>query len=314
MKVFVAGATGAIGRPLVRQLLDAGYEVIGMTRSSHRANLLTEQGAIAEQLDIFDADAVQSALHRLQPDVVIDLLTALPKQLTPESMAIAASLDDRTRRIGGGNLHTAAQQVGVRRYILQSSAFWYEAGIGFANEETPFASEVPPAIAASIKMYADLEERLFSTHDLEGIALRYGFLYGEGTWYASDGTVANQVRQQQFPVVGDGQGVWSWVHVEDAAKATVAAIPKGHLGAYNIVDDTPLQQKIWLPAYAQWLGAKPPLQVSVEHTLQTQGADLVYYATQLRGASNTKAKQALGFQPRSLEWLTPSPLLQTSTD
>lgn len=303
MKVFVAGATGAIGRPLVRQLLNAGYDVIGMTRSPHRANLLIQQGAIAELLDIFDADAVQSALSRIRPDVVIDLLTALPKQLTPESMAAAATLDDRTRRIGGGNLQTAAQTIGVNRYILQSSAFWYAPGIGLADEDTRFASEVPPAIAASIAMYADLERRLFSAHDLAGIALRFGFLYGAGTWYAPDGAVANQVRQQQFSVVGNGQGVWSWVHVEDAATATVAAVEKGTAGAYNIVDDTPLQQQIWLPAYAQWLGAKPPQHVSVEHTLQTQGADLAYYATQLRGASNAKAKRELGFQPRSLEWL-----------
>ncbi len=304
MRVFVAGATGAIGRSLIRQLLNTGYDVVGMTRSPHRAHLLTQQGAIAELLDIFDAEAVQSALHRIQPSIVIDLLMALPKQLTPESMAAAATLDDRTRRIGGGNLQAAAQKVGVRRYILQSSAFWYIPGIGLADEDTPFASEVPPAIAASIKMYADLEQRIFSTQDLEGIALRYGFLYGAGTWYAPDGAVAHQVRQQQFPVVGDGQGMWSWVHVEDAAAATVAAVETGTPGAYNIVDDTPLQQQIWLPAYAQWLGAQPPLHVSVEDTLQTQGADLVYYATQLRGASNTKAKQELGFQPRSLEWLS----------
>ncbi|HEY9659806.1 MAG TPA: NAD(P)-dependent oxidoreductase [Allocoleopsis sp.] len=309
MKVFVAGATGVIGRPLVRQFLQAGYKVIGMTRSIHKANLLTQQGAIAELLDIFDVDAVQSTLRRVQPDVVIDLLTALPKQLTPESMAVAAPLDNRTRRIGGGNLHTAAQQVGVRCYILQSSAFWYAPGLGLANEESPFASEVPSAIAASIKMYADLEQRVFSTHELEGIALRYGFLYGAGTWYAPDGAVARQVRQQQFPMVGDGQGMWSWVHVEDAAAAMVAAVEKGTPGAYNIVDDTPLQQKSWLPAYARWLGAKPPLQVSVEDTLQAQGADLVYYATQLRGASNAKAKRELGFQPRSLEWLSAAVLL-----
>jgi nucleoside-diphosphate-sugar epimerase len=304
MKVFVAGATGAIGRPLVRQLLEAGYDVIGMTRSAHRAHRLTEQRAIAERLDIFDADAVEAAFLRLQPDVVIDVLTALPQQLTPEAMAVAATLDERTRRMGGGHLQTAAQRVGVRRYLLQSSAFWYRPGMGLADEETPFAAEVPPAIAASIKMYADLERRIFSTPDVEGIALRYGFLYGEGTWYAADGSVASQVRQQQFPVVGNGQGTWSWVHVEDAAAATVAAVEKGAAGAYNIVDDTPLKQNIWLPAYAQWLGAAPPLQVSVETILQTQGADPVYYATQLRGASNTKAKRELGFQSRSIEWLS----------
>jgi nucleoside-diphosphate-sugar epimerase len=130
MKVFVAGATGALGRPLVGQLLAAGYEVVGLTRSRHRAHRLTAQGAIAEQLDTFDADALQAALCRIQPDAVIDVLTALPKQLTPDAMAAAAPLDDRTRRVGGGHLQTAAQRAGVRRYILQSSAFWYTPGPG----------------------------------------------------------------------------------------------------------------------------------------------------------------------------------------
>lgn len=302
MKVLVAGATGAIGRPLVRQLLDAGYEVIAVTRSPDKAHYLNQQGAIAVLLDMLDADAVQSAVHRIQPDAVIDVLTALPQQLTPEAMAAAASLDDRTRRIGGGNLLTAAQAAGVRRYLLQSSAFWYEPGSGLATETTPFAAATPPAIAASINLYTDLEQRLASAQDVEGIALRYGFLYGAGTWYAPDGAVADQVRQQQFPVVGAGQGVWSWVHVDDAAAATVAAVEKGVAGAYNVVDDRPLPQQIWLPTYAHWLGANPPPHVAAEELLQTPGADLVYYATQLRGAANAKAKQTLGFQPRSLEW------------
>ena len=303
MKVLVAGATGALGRPLVRQLLDAGYPVIAVTRSPDQAQLLTQQGAIAVLLDMLDAAAVQSALHRLQPHVVIDVLTALPQQLTPDTMAAAAALDDRTRRSGGGHLLMAAQAAGVRRYLLQSSAFWYAPGSGLAAEETPFAAAAPPAIAASIALYAALEQRLASAQDIEGLALRYGFLYGAGTWYAPEGAVAHQVRQQQLPVVGAGQGVWSWVHVDDAAAATVAAVEKGAVGAYNIVDDTPRQQHVWLPAYAHWLGANPPPHVAAADLEQTPGADLVYYATQLRGATNAKAKQALGFQPRSLEWL-----------
>ncbi|HEY9652769.1 MAG TPA: NAD(P)-dependent oxidoreductase, partial [Coleofasciculaceae cyanobacterium] len=300
----VAGATGAMGRPLIRQLLNAGYDVIGMTRSPHKASFLAEQGALPEILDIFDADAVRAVFLRTQPNVVIDVLTALPKTLTRESMIAAAALDDRTRRVGGTNLQAAAQSVGVHRYILQSSAFWYAPGIGLADESTAFALEASPAIASGTRMYADLEQRVLSANSLEGIALRYGFFYGSETWYASNGAIANQVRKQEFPIVGDGQGVWSWVHIEDAAAATVAAVEQGKAGAYNIVDDRPLEQRVWLPAYAGWLGANPPQRVSVEDTLQTQGADAVYYATQLRGASNTKAKRELGFQPRSLEWLT----------
>ncbi|MBD2451258.1 NAD(P)-dependent oxidoreductase [Nostoc sp. FACHB-152] len=303
MKVLIAGATGAIGRPLVTQLIQAEYDVTGLTRSPQNANFLTQQGAKSEIIDIFDADAVHTTLSRIQPEVVIDLLTALPKNYAPESMSAATALDHRTRREGGANLQIAAQAAGVRRYILQSSAFWYAPGIGLADEETPFAFDSTPGIAAGTRMYADIEHRLLSANTLEGIVLRYGLFYGTGTWYASDGDMANMVRKQQFPIVGDGQGVWSWIHVEDAAAATVAAIEQGKLGIYNIVDDRPLELRVWLSAYADWLGAKPPVQVSVADTLKTQGADAVYYATQLRGASNLKAKREINFQPRSLQWL-----------
>jgi len=310
MKIFVAGATGALGRPLINQLLTAGHEVIGMTRSEQRARLLAEQGATPEIIDVFDADAVQAALNRIKPDVVIDQLTSLPKTYTRKSMSAAASLDDRTRR-GGKNLQTAAQAVGVHRYIIQSCAFWYAPGVGLADEETPFAFDSSPAIAAGTRMYAGLEQRLLCAEGLEGTALRYGFFYGPGTWFAPDGNVAHQVRQQQFPIVGDGQGVYSWIHIEDAAAATVAAVKHGISGVYNIVDDDPTEMRVWLPAYARWLGAEPPLQVSIEETLQTQDADAVYYATQLRGASNVKAKRELGFQPRPLEWLAQIPTIAT---
>lgn len=303
MKILVAGATGAIGRPLITKLIQAGYDVTGLTRSPKNANFLTQQGATPEIIDIFDADAVHTTLSRIQPEVVIDLLTALPKKYTPESMIAATALDHRTRKEGGANLQMAAQAAGVRRYLLQSSAFWYAPGVGLADEETPFAFDSTPAIAAGTRMYADIEHRLLSASTLEGVVLRYGFLYGSGTWYASDGDMANLVRQQQFPIVGDGQGVWSWIHVEDAAAATVAAVEQGELGVYNIVDDRPLELRMWLSAYADWLGAKPPLWVSVADTLKTQGADAVYYATQLRGASNLKAKREINFQPRSLQWL-----------
>jgi 2-alkyl-3-oxoalkanoate reductase len=303
MKVLIAGATGAIGRPLITQLIQAGYDVTGLTRSPQNANFLTQQGAKSEIIDIFDADAVHTTLSHIQPEVAIDLLTALPKNYTPESMSAATALDHRTRREGGANLQMAAQAAGVRRYLLQSSAFWYAPGVGLADEETPFAFDSTPAIAAGTRMYANIEHRLLSANTLEGVVLRYGFLYSSGTWYASDGDMANLVRQQQFPIVDDGQGVWSWIHVEDAATATVAAVEQGKPGVYNIVDDRPLELRIWLSAYADWLGAKPPVRVSVEDTLKTQGADAVYYATQLRGASNLKAKQELKFQPRSLQWL-----------
>jgi nucleoside-diphosphate-sugar epimerase len=312
MKVFVAGATGAIGRPLVSRLLAAGHEVIGMTRSPERARFLSEAGATPEIVDIFDSDAVRAAIARIQPEVVIDQLTSLPKTYTRESMRAAAELNNRVRREGGANMLAAAQAAGVRRYIVQSMAFWAAPGAGLADEETPLALDASPAVADVTRTVAEIERRLLETPNLEGIVLRYGFFYGPGTWYAPDGDVAHQVRQQQFPIIGNGEGVRSWIHVEDAAIATVAAVERGNPGIYQITDDRPLEMRVWLPAYARWLNAPPPPQVSVEEGLRMSGELAVYYATQLRGASNAKAKRELDFQPRSLEWLVETPAATAS--
>ena len=172
-----------------------------------------------------------------------------------------------------------------------------------ADEETPLALDASPAVAADARIVTELERRLLETPELEGIALRYGFFYGPGTWFAPDGDVARQVRQQQFPMIGNGTGVWSWLHIEDAAAATVAAAEQGNSGIYLIADDRPLEVRQWLSAFAQWLKAPPPPQVSVEDALRIGGADAVYYGTQMRGVSNAKAKRELNFQPRSLPWI-----------
>jgi nucleoside-diphosphate-sugar epimerase len=155
-------------------------------------------------------------------------------------------------------------------------------------------------------MYAEIEARLWSSPEMESVTLRYGFFYGPGTWYARDGAAAAHVRNQQTPITGDGSGVWSWVHIEDAARATVAALTVPS-GIYNIVDDNPSPLSSWLPAFAQWLGAPPPLHATVQETREAAGEDAVYYATRLNGASNEKVKHTLGFQPRLLEWLTDFP-------
>ncbi|WP_298907275.1 NAD(P)-dependent oxidoreductase [uncultured Nostoc sp.] len=303
MKIFVAGATGAIGRPLIAQLQAQGHDVVALTRSPERAQTLAEQGVESAIADVFDADAVKAAINSVQPEVVIEQLTSLPKTYTGESMGAAAALNSRIRREGGANVLTAAQAAGVRRYLRQSIAFWAVPGTGLADEETPLAFDASPAVAADILTVTEIERRLLENPNIEGIALRYGFFYGPGTWFAPDGDVAKQVRQQQFPIVGNGEGVWSWLHIEDAAIATVAAVEQGNPGIYLITDDRPLEVRVWLSAYAQWLKAPPPLQVSVEDTLLLSGADAVYYGTQMRGASNAKAKRELNFQPRPLEWM-----------
>ena len=303
MKIFVAGATGAIGRPLIVELLKHGHQVSALTRSLEKARSLTELGVEPAIADVFDPAAVGTAIARIQPEVVIEQLTALPKTYTGESMSAAAALNARIRLEGGANVLAAARAHGVRRYLRQSIAFWGIPGAGLADETTPLAIAASPAVAADARTVTEIEHRLLEIPNLEGIVLRYGFLYGAGTWFSPDGDVASQVRQQQFPIVGNGAGVWSWVHIEDAAIATVAAAERGNPGIYLIADDRPLAVREWLPAFARSIQAPPPPQISVEAALQIGGADAVYYGTQMRGVSNAKAKRELNFQPRSLAWL-----------
>jgi nucleoside-diphosphate-sugar epimerase len=302
MKVFVAGGTGAIGRPLISELLARGHDVVALTRSPEEAQPLLERGIEPAIADVFDRDAIKAVVTRAQPEVLIQQLTALPKRYTSEAMDAAAPFNNRLRLEGAANLLAAAQVARVRRYLAQSVAFWAIPGPGLADEETPLALDASPAVAADARVVTELEHRLRENPHVEGIALRYGFLYGPGTWFRPDGDVGQQVRQREFPIVGDGEGVWSWLHIEDAAIATVAAAEQGNPGIYLIANDQPLPVREWLPAFARWVNAPPPPQVSVEDALKASGADAVYYGTQMRGVSNAKAKRELNFQPRPLEW------------
>jgi len=304
MKVFVAGGTGAIGRPLIAELLAKGHALVALTRSPEKAQALLKQGIEPAIADVFDPDAVKAVVRRAQPEVVIEQLTALPKTYTRESMNAAAAFNSRIRLEGGANVLAAAQAAGVRRYLRQSVAFYAIPGPELADEDTPLAFEASPAVAAGAREIAELENCLLGKPNIEGIVLRYGFFYGPGTWFNPDGDVAQQVRQQQFPIVGNGAGVWSWLHIADAAIATVAAAEQGNPGIYLIANDQPLPVREWLPAFAQWLNAPPPPQVSVDDALKASGGeDAAYYATQMRGVSNAKAKRELNFRPRPLEWI-----------
>jgi 2-alkyl-3-oxoalkanoate reductase len=305
MKVFVAGATGAIGRPLISALVAAGHDVIGMTSSERGLRILEESGAEGVVANALDGPAVTSAMQRVRPEAVIEELTSLPRHYTREEMRAAADRDRKLRLEGGHNLQKAAKAAGARRYLVQSTGFFYAPDPGLATEEDSLAVNASPAVSESVQTYLQIEQRVLNAPDLEGVALRYGFFYGPGTWFTAGGDVANQVQERKYPVVGSGQGVWSWVHVEDAAAATVASL-KCAPGIYNIVDDDPSQLSVWLPAFAAAVGAPEPPHISEEETLQIAGPDAVYYATQLRGASNAKAKRELGFAPRRLEWLAES--------
>jgi nucleoside-diphosphate-sugar epimerase len=241
-------------------------------------------------------------MERVRPDTVIEELTSLPKHYTPDEMRAAAERDRRVRLEGGSNVYNAARAAGVHRYIVQSTGFFYAPGRGLATEEDPLAADGSPAVSASVRTYMRVEERVLGGKDLEGVALRYGFFYGPGTWFTDDGDIAGQVRERKYPITGSGQGVWSWVHVEDAAAATAAALECAP-GVYNIVDDDPSPLSVWLPAFAAAVGAPDPPRITEPEALQSAGPDFVYYAAQLRGASNAKAKGEMGFVPRRLEWL-----------
>ena len=301
MNVFVAGASGASGRPLVAELVRRGHTVTGMTRSDAGARALADLGAAVARVSAFDATGLEEALRRSRAAVVIDELTALPK--SPSEMAEAAPGDRKLRLEGGGTLHRAARACGVRRYVQQASGFFLRPGSGLADESEGLAVDASPRVAASARTYADLEARVLNAGDMEGIALRYGFFYGPGTWYPPAGAAADLVRRQEVPIIGQGAAVWSWVHIDDAARATVEALTAPP-GVYHIVDDNPSPVSIWLPAFARAVGAPPPPVVSEQEARAAAGEDAVYYGTRLRGASNAKAKRAFGFAPRRLEWLS----------
>lgn len=301
MKILIAGATGAIGQPLMSFLVDAGYEVYGITQSYEKTSIITQKGAQATFLNILDASAVASALKKIQPHIVIDMLTHLPKEYTPESMKRASEMDAKVRVEGGRNLQQAAENEGVLRYIIQSSAFWYEPGNGLADETSSFSFQASPGISAGCRIYAELENRVLETTKIEGVALRFGFFYGPGTWFRPKGNMDDQLQKQEFPLIGEGQGVWNFVHIHDAAHAVVSALACKP-GIYNIVNDQPSKLCDWLPAFAHYLNAPAAPIISEEEGLKQKGPDFVYYATKLRGASNEKAKQAFHFNPRPLEW------------
>jgi nucleoside-diphosphate-sugar epimerase len=302
MRILLAGATGAIGRPLVRLLRANQHEVFALTRSPDSATALKEIGAEAVVADALDAAAVKAAVGQIRPSAVINELTSLPRHYTPTEMKAAAEGDRKVRVEGNINLLAALREAGVRRYLLQSSGFWYAPGEGLADESVPFISSASPGLEASAGTYLELEARASATPGIEFVALRYGFFYGPGTWYTREGDMGNQARQLQLPIIGEGQGVYSFVHIDDAAAATAAAL-ECPPGPYNIVDANPSPQHLWLTAFAHVVGAPAPARVSEEDALRTSGPDAVYYATRLRGASNHKAERELAFRPRPLEWI-----------
>jgi nucleoside-diphosphate-sugar epimerase len=302
MKVFVAGASGAIGRPLVRQLLAAGHEVTGMTRREERAEEIRATGAKAVVCDAFDAEALKAAVGEASPEVVVHMLTAIPPRLSTRSDAALAPTT-RLRREGTANLLAAAEAAGARRLVAESVAFLYAPeGDLVKDEEAPLWTDAPTPFGSAVAGIEDLERQVTGSERLEGLVLRCGGLYGPGTYLGSGGSQAEDISKRRFPVVGAGDGMFSFAHVEDVAGATVAAVERGDPGIYNVVDDEPAPLREWLPAYAAAIGAKPPRRVPVWLARLVAGAGGATFATELRGASNAKAKRELGWQPRYPSW------------
>ena len=303
MRIFVAGATGAIGRPLVRQLVAAGHEVTGMTRTPDKARWLREAGAEPIVCDAVDEARVKAAVHAAGPEVVIDQLTDLPRRFNPFRFDRFYEQQDRLKAVAPRLLLEAAVDVGARRHIMQGVAFAYDprSGEGLHVEHDPLWLDAPKPWDRSLPVFAASEQRLLSAEGLEGIVLRYGFFYGAGTHLAGDGSQAADIRRRRFPIVGDGGGVYSFIHVDDAARATVLAAEKGGTGAYNVVDDTPLPVREWLPSYAAALGAKPPRRMPRWLARLATGPIPTHISTTLRGASNAKVREALGWRPEYLD-------------
>ncbi|HXJ64802.1 MAG TPA: NAD(P)-dependent oxidoreductase [Actinomycetota bacterium] len=303
MRVFVAGAAGVIGRRLLPMLVEAGHDVTGTTRRDDRVEWIRSRGAVPVQLDVFDADALSDAVVAAKPDVVVHELTDIPQSIDPKRYAEQMAGNNRIRIEGTRNLVAAAKAAGARRLVAQSIAFAYRPeGGDIRDEEDPLYLDAPEPMGATIVALAELESQVLEAGAPEGVVLRYGYFYGPGTVYASDGSTAARVRKHRFPVVGAGNGIFSFVHVDDAAAATVLALDHGEPGIYNVVDDEPSPVSEWLPEYARVLGAKSPGTVPIWLARAAGGGRTVHIMEDLRGASNHKARTGLGWTPMYPSW------------
>jgi nucleoside-diphosphate-sugar epimerase len=302
VRVFLAGASGAIGRPLVPMLVGAGHQVVGTTRSPGKAEALRAAGAEPVVVDALDPEALGAAVAAARPEAVINELTNLPPKIDYRKPDYGDT--GRLRREATRTLAAAAREAGARRLISQSIAFIYvPAGGPVKSEADPLlepntGSAFDEPLAATL----ELERTTLEALGLEGVVLRYGWFYGPGTFFAGDGSSTEEVRKRRFPIVGRGTGIYSFVHVEDAASATLAALERGSPGVYNVCDDEPAPMGEWLPVFAEAVGAKPPRRIPAWLARLFAGRMAVAQATGLRGASNAKARRELGWSPRYPSW------------
>jgi 2-alkyl-3-oxoalkanoate reductase len=289
VRIFVAGASGVIGRRLLPLLADAGHEVTGMTRSEEGAAAVREAGAEAAVCDVFDEPALGAAMAGARPEVVVHQLTALPERLNYRDKGLYAATN-RLRGEGTRILLRAAEAAGARRMVVQS--------VAFVGEDTDPSTMMGASNATILAM----ERAVTGSTEVEGVVLRYGFFYGPGTHYGEHGSIAEDVRKRRYPVVGRGDWVTPFVHVDDAAEATVAAVERGSPGVYDVVDDEPAAMREWVPAYAEALGAKKPLRAPVWLARLMVGTEAVQAAARMKPRSNERAKAELGWEPRWPSW------------
>jgi nucleoside-diphosphate-sugar epimerase len=294
VKVFIAGASGAIGRPLVKQLIAAGHEAIGMTRTN--ADVVASLGAEPVVADALDDAGVRAAITEARPDVVVNQLTDLGRPLNPRRYGEWLAGTNRLRRECTWSLAQAAASVEATKFISQSVAFAYRFDPGTKTEESPLIGAEAGEMGEAID---ELERTTLAAPG--GIVLRYGFFYGPGTAYDNDGQQVEMIRKRQMPIVGGGKGRFPFIHVDDAASATVAAIERGAPGVYNVVDDEPAPGYEWIPYVADLVDAKKPWRVPT-FVARLAAGRMVTFATQLQPVSNAKAKQGLGWQPRYPSW------------
>jgi nucleoside-diphosphate-sugar epimerase len=301
MKILVAGATGALGRVLVPKLVQRGHDVAGMTRSESKRGVVRGLGGQPVVADALDPRAVAQAVAESEPEVIVHQLTALAGKLDIRKIEQSFELTNRLRTEGTDHLLAAARAIGTRRFVAQSYTGWPFARVGgpVKTEDDPLDSDPPQQMRTVLAAIEHLEDAVTSANGIEGVVLRYGGFYGPGTSMEvdPDGEQVAMLRARKLPIVGDGGGVWSFVHVEDAAEATALAVERGAPGIYNVVDDSPAPVREWAPAAARALGAKPPRRVPKWLGRIAAGEAAVMMMTESRGASNAKAKRELGWQP-----------------
>lgn len=302
MKVFVAGATGVIGRRLLPLLIAAGHEVTGMTRTPSKVEQLRAAGVQPVVADALDRQAVERALRAAEPEAVVHELTALPRRFDPKRITQDLELNDRVRSEGTRLLVDAAQAVGARRIVAQSIAFAYAPGPAgtLRREQDPILGEqAPKTFRRTALALGDLERAVLGA---DGIVLRYGYFYGPDSTISSNGSIVDDIVKRRLPIVGKGTGIWSFVHVDDAARATVRALEHDGPAVYNIVDDEPAKVCEWIPLLAGAVSAPQPFKLPVALARIIAGSYGVGTMTRSQGASNALAKRELDWQPEHTSW------------